>query len=478
MMKITLKLFFLILIAIQAQSQQIVMFDHYFFKPMVYNPAYTGNDSCLNIMLINHTQWTGFKGGPQYNIANFDGNFINKNTGLGVTLISDRKGINSRFGGNISYSYKLKFKNRIYLRLGLSAGIVNQSIDYSKIQTESANDPSLFANVQSKTTFDVNGGLAFVCKDFELGISAPQIANNKIGYDANNNSKTYYTQNRQYVSSLKYNFLVSKEKNVMVAPLALIRYMPNTPLQYTGNVTIDWKNKLWLGVSYKNNYAVGINAGVVLFKQLSVGYNYDYITGNLNKYAGLSHEIMLSFKFHKKADRMKAAREEDRLLKEMSQKNLNKILIENLIKKIDVILDKEHISQEEIYQLLEEISSFFDENSPDKKTQEILNKYYNALKQNVRELNVLLKGRIIFTGNPTIAPYSKITITITDLGTKKVIDSIKPSTRDGKYYTILKPGRKYSIFVECAGYQNFQKNFSPAGSSESYEMTQEITILP
>ena len=59
-------------------SQQVVMFNHYFYKPMSYNPAFTGTSDAPNLMLINHTQWTGFKGGPQYNILTFDGNVINK----------------------------------------------------------------------------------------------------------------------------------------------------------------------------------------------------------------------------------------------------------------------------------------------------------------------------------------------------------------------------------------------------------------
>ena len=115
-MKSVLKIFVFALMMRMLYSQQVVMFNHYFYKPMVNNPGYTGIDDATNVMLINHTQWTGFKGGPQYNILTFDGNFLNKNTGLGLTIVSDKKGINTRIGGNVSYSYKLKFKDKIYLR--------------------------------------------------------------------------------------------------------------------------------------------------------------------------------------------------------------------------------------------------------------------------------------------------------------------------------------------------------------------------
>ena len=81
-----LNILLFVLISSILYSQQVVMFNHYFYKPMSYNPAYTGTSDAPNLMLINHTQWTGFKGGPQYNILTFDENVINKNTGLGISI--------------------------------------------------------------------------------------------------------------------------------------------------------------------------------------------------------------------------------------------------------------------------------------------------------------------------------------------------------------------------------------------------------
>ncbi len=440
---------------------------------MVYNPAYTGSDSSLNLMLVNHTQWTGFKGGPQYNILTLDGKVINKHTGLGLSIISDRKGVNSRTGATISYSYKLKFKDQVYLLLGLSAGAVSQAIDYSKAVTEDPNDPSLFTNAQRKTAFDANAGLAFVYKKLEIGVSAPQIANNKINYESN----SFYRQSRQLMSSVKYRFPISKKKDFSATPYVLIRHAMNTPFQYEANINLDWQNKIWIGGTYKSNYAVGINLGATLFKRLSIGYSYDYITGSLNKYAGLSHEIMLNFKFIKqKKEPITVEQEEDEELKSMASRDLNKIIIANLFKRIEDLLDRGNATPEEIQALLDEISSFLDSESTDP-NQETLRKYYKSLKKQVNgELNVLVKGQIILDNNDSNINYAKVLITITDLATKKVAATSKPAIKDGKYYIILKPGKKYFITVECEGYKNYSKNFSPVGSTESYEMSQEIHL--
>ena len=123
-----IKIILLLLLTVKVlNAQQIAMYSHYFYKPMVYNPAYTGTDDAPNAMFINHTQWAGFKGAPQYNILTFDGNFKNKNTGLGVVIISDRKGLTSRIGGNLNYSYKLVVNTKTHLLFGISAGVINQN---------------------------------------------------------------------------------------------------------------------------------------------------------------------------------------------------------------------------------------------------------------------------------------------------------------------------------------------------------------
>jgi type IX secretion system PorP/SprF family membrane protein len=474
-MKPFFKIIIFILIAKNLHSQQIVMFNHYFYKPMVYNPAFTGTGDAANLMLINHTQWTGFKGGPQYNLLTFDGNLINKNTGLGITLVSDKKGVNNRVGGNISYSYKIRFKDKIYLLLGLSVGAINQTIDYSKASIENPNDPSLFINSQNKTTFDANAGLAFVCKGLEFGFAVPQIANNKINYASSSDATTFFTQSPHYMSSLKYKFLISKAKEISITPLALVRYVQNTPMQYDANINLDVQNKFWVGATYKSNYAIGLNLGVILFKRLSIGYSYDYITGSINKYSGLSHEILLNFKFIKQKKAPTATElAEDEELKKLSSQNLNKLIIQRLLEKIEAVLDKEKTTPEEIQALLDEISSFFDSESVDP-MQETLNKYYNSLKNQAKgELNVLIKGKIAYDGNDQNKEYSDIIINVTDLATNKVIATCSPTSKEGKYYIILKPAGKYLIVAEKPGYQNYTKNLSLSGTTESYEMSLEI----
>lgn len=279
-----------------AEAQQVGMVGHGFFKPMINNPAFTGHQD-LNAMIISRSQWTDFNGAPQLNLFTLDGNLLNKKVGLGLSLISDRKGITHRIGGYLNYSYRLNINDDTYLMFGVSAGVIDQSIDYSKALVEDPSDPFLFYDVQRKTSFDANAGLAFIWKDLEFGLSALQLAGNRINYVDNTNVRTYYTQARHYSGTLKYKVFISREKEISIAPVALVRFIPNAPFQYDGSLIMEWKDKFWIGGTYKSDYAVAANVGICLHKQLSVGYSYDFIIGSIGKYSGMSHEIMINYKF-------------------------------------------------------------------------------------------------------------------------------------------------------------------------------------
>lgn len=293
------------LCAEKINAQQIGMYSHYFYKPMIYNPAFTGDGDAVNIMLINRAQWSDFKGAPQLNIFTLDGRLLDKKVGLGLQLISDRKGISNRLGGDLSYSYRVKLNDDMHLALGVSFGAVDHTLNYSKALVENTTDPTLFTGSQHKIAYNANAGVAFVWKELALGAAAPQLLGNKVNYVDSAGVRPYYTQARHYMSSLKYKFFISKDKGISIAPQALVRFVSNAPLQYDGNLNFDWNDKFWVGATYKSNYAVAANAGFCINKQLYIGYSYEFITGNIGKYAGMSHEIMVNFKFGNKKEEPK-----------------------------------------------------------------------------------------------------------------------------------------------------------------------------
>lgn len=284
------------------QAQQVGMYNHYFFKPFVYNPAFAGQGNDAQVMMLSHSQWVGYNGGPQSHMLTADGAITEDKASVGLVLLNERRGIFQRTGGSAAYSYRLKINDDAYFALGLALGAVNQTIDYTKAVAENWNDPTLFSGAQQKTTLDANAGIAFGWKGLQFGFSMPQALGNKMNYVDDSTTRTSYAQARHYMASLGYKINVLEEKGISVTPQALVRIVPNAPFQFDGNLNFAWQNKFWVGATYKSNYAIAVNAGITIHKKLSVGYSYDVITGAIGAYSGISHEIMVNYRFGSKKE--------------------------------------------------------------------------------------------------------------------------------------------------------------------------------
>jgi len=277
-------------------AQQIPLYSQYYFNPFIYNPAMTGTDDKANVFLINRAQWANIPGAPVTTALTLDGPIKAKKVGLGISLFSDVTDITERLGAYASYSYRLKFMDVHNLLFGLSLGVIDNRMDYSKLIYKDKKDQLLFAQPQRKAAIDANFGVMYIWKNLEIGIAVPQIMANSLEYKYND-SRSFYNLSRHYLTSVKYTFDINPEKNISVYPLVLMRYVPGAPIQYDINAVFNWENTAWLSLSYRSDYAVGINARIMLHNQFSVGYTYELITNSLSSYAGTSHEIMIGFMF-------------------------------------------------------------------------------------------------------------------------------------------------------------------------------------
>lgn len=286
----------LILITGTTIAQQVPFSSQYYANPFVTNPAFTGNHERVNAFLTHRSQWTGISGAPQTSYLTIDGPIEAKNIGLGLNVYSDVTDIMSRVGAFANYSYKLKINDDNNLFIGLALGAINNKIDFSKAVVRDVNDPFLFTESQSKTSFSADFGLGYTFKKLEIGIAAPQILGNTMKYKMTDNSSSYYTFARHYQGSIKYVFDVVKDKEITAYPLIMVRYATGSVFQYDVNAVLDWKKIGWIGVTYHSNYAVAISGGL-RYKNIAVGYAYDLGIGKVKEFTGSSSEFLLSYTF-------------------------------------------------------------------------------------------------------------------------------------------------------------------------------------
>lgn len=305
-----------------AFAQQLPLSSQYYTNPFIMNPAYAGISENLNVFLTHRSQWTGLAGAPETSYLTIEGPIPAKNSSLGLKIYSDVTDITSRTGAFANYSYNFKISDSNNLYFGLACGVLNNKIDFSKIQIPDNNDPFLSLQTQNKAVFSADLGIVYIRKRLTVDFAIPQLLGNSIKYPIINGGDSYYNLNRQYQGSVKYLFTLSKEKEITAYPLVMFRAAKGTPFQYDVNGVIDWKKIGWLGVTYHSNYALAVSGGI-RYRSFCIGYAYDIGLSNIKTYTGSSSEFLIGYTLlkHKKI--------EDRFVKNEESKTDAKLLAAN-----------------------------------------------------------------------------------------------------------------------------------------------------
>ena len=297
--------FAIVLLSILGNSsaQQIPLYGQYFYNPFIYNPALTGSDDVTNVYLTHRAQWLDMPGRPVTTAITCDGAIKPKKIGVGVSIYSDKTDFTDRIGVYGSFAYNLQIKEAHNLMFGLSIGGLQNRVDFSKVVARDLDDPALIGGYEKKSAIDGNFGIAYQWKGLNVGFSVPQIMGSSFKYEGSD-TRTYYDLSRHYLASLQYQIFVNSGKDISITPLIMTRFMPEAPIQYDINAIFEYKDLAWLAISYRSDYAIGVNVRLKVAKSISVGYTYDIITSSIKAYSGMSHEFLLGYSFggSKKAD--------------------------------------------------------------------------------------------------------------------------------------------------------------------------------
>ena len=280
------------------QAQQVPLYQQYFYNRFVYNPAYTGYDEAANVYLLHRSQWAEIPGQPTTTAITFDGPLQPKKIGLGVSIYSDKTDITSRTGVYGAFAYRLELGDVQNLMFGVTLGGLENRVDFSQIVVKDQDDPALLATLERKKGLDGTFGIAYRWRDLHFGVAIPQILASSFEYKStSDNSRAHYNLSRHYMASLGYKFYVNATRDISIRPLALVRFMPEAPMQFDANLIFNWRETGFLAISYRSDYAIGVNARIKLKEKISIGYTYDVISSSINTYSGISHEVMLGYTF-------------------------------------------------------------------------------------------------------------------------------------------------------------------------------------
>ena len=314
-------LFLTILISTEVFAQQRPQYTQYIFNQYLLNPALSGIENYVDFKAGFRKQWTGLAGSPETSFVSanwalgdnhlwsnaltsfpeqtgdpMDRNYTQNYTaspahhGVGVTAVLDKAGPISRLDANLTYAYHLQLNDKYNLSAGVAAGISNISLDVNALSFEENNDPAIAKTITNQTKPDLSIGVWLYGARLFAGVSVQQILSQGLSFsDVNNSNQGKLTPH--YFVTAGYKLILNED--IAAIPSFMVKYTEPTPVSVDLNLKMAFKDRIWLGGSFRRNDSFSAMAGFNVSKLLNLTYSYDFTTSDLNQVSNGSHEIVL-----------------------------------------------------------------------------------------------------------------------------------------------------------------------------------------
>ena len=288
-----------ILFPLKMLGQMFPLSDHYVVNALAINPAFAGCQDALSLTASYRDQWVGFNDAPKSYILSVHTPVFNDRVGLGLLIEDNSIGIfkETSFLGNYAYRIELQ-EGKLALGLGFGVSIYNTA--WNELVAADPNDIQLMNNPTSAVLPTFSLGAYYYTKKYFIGISMPMF----LSYELDRSTGKYKIDNN--FSGSNYFFTTGYEIGispmVKILPSILIKYHPNNGIQMDYNAQISLKDRIWMGIGYRNKDILVGMLQCQLNYQIRMAYSYDYDFSSIGKYMNGSHEFVLNyiFKFERK----------------------------------------------------------------------------------------------------------------------------------------------------------------------------------
>ena len=278
----------------EIRGQQLPLYTQFMFNSYVFNPAVAGINNHYQVRLNSRFQWVGMTDSPQTNSLSYYGPHPTKPMGFGGYIYTDITGPTSRNGLYGSYSYNMPVFPGMRLSMGLSAGMIQNRVDGTKISFRDRSDPIAANNtVSSDFSPDASVGVYLYSWDFNIGLSAHQLFGNTLNLFEEstglNKLKTHF-----YLTGA-YRYFVDDDYSL--EPGVIIRGSMPTPVQMDISLKAYYQNLMWLGILVRTQDAMSFLLGYTHENRFHFGYSYDMGLSPIRHHNSGSHEIFLGIRF-------------------------------------------------------------------------------------------------------------------------------------------------------------------------------------
>ncbi len=259
------------------------------FNRSFYNPATIGQSEYIQANIVSRHQWISMPDAPSTQFVAVSSYIDRYNSGLGLSLITDRLGAESNLDIKLKYSYHAWFNKNSYISFGMGAGVFNRSFNSTGLIIDNISDPYQYASDYNKSYFDMDFGIEYTYKRFKIGVSGNHITN-------------VYTNYKELRVPM-HNYLYAKYKASLNKDLALTSgasvSLSGKDYQTSIFSSLSIKEKIHAGISYRIDESLILMSQIQITDYFLLGYAYDIGIGSIRKYNSGSHEIMLIGRFKK-----------------------------------------------------------------------------------------------------------------------------------------------------------------------------------
>jgi len=265
-------------------AQQLPQFTQYLYNTVSINPAYAGSREAINVTALHRNQWSGLDGNPTTSTVTIHAPLRNDRIGLGFSYISDELGFESTNYVYGDFSYSLPVNESIKASFGLKAGFTSYFL-----QTPDATD-SFFNSTGTQWSPNFGAGIYVSSERWFAGISSPRILNT----DLNQGEFQALERTSYYAIG---GVVLDVTPDIKFKPAFISKFTDGAPATYDVSANFLLYDKIWLGATYRFNFADNFGALIdyQLTKDIRVGYAYDLPTSEFSAFSTGTHEILLIY---------------------------------------------------------------------------------------------------------------------------------------------------------------------------------------
>ncbi len=276
------------------KGQQLPLFSQYYFNSFIYNPSHTGQTDGTTATLIARKQFTGLANSIGTYAATLQTRSLDKRAGFGFYFYNDNVNLFRTNALSGSYAYHVPLSNERTLSFGLALSALDHRYNANNFHLINEGDPLLaLLGSEGGFTFDGSFGVNMDFGKFQMGLANLQLLQNQEAFKDNSNNKVLYTLANHWMFNASYTIDINED--LELEPYLLYRKVKNAPGQADVNIFLNWKEKGYAGIAYRDGMSFSTMLGVQVSNAITVGYAFDLTTHKLRTALGNTHEVVLKF---------------------------------------------------------------------------------------------------------------------------------------------------------------------------------------